>query len=1017
MHDRNGFGIARVHEHPGQNPGLLLVVTLAIALLAGPVLAAGEAEMAERWTVFGPVAKDAPPLSADQLREVPDALRVGEETLKPQGVKPGADGRQELTPVLGSTAVGRTAFVFIPLEVTRSGKITLGFGADWWIKAYLDGRPILDTYETGNRREGRAMSPPSRRDFTVSVDLEEGEHLVVIRFSRGRASAMLAAGVLDEARRAAQRPTHWEIDDPLFEELLSERPQPIPGESAVVWPYALEHVDLGHKGVGNLRKFALQYGMRYTVDDVLERYAEHRMHPSLNASRLRRRFDRWNPYLRDWMRRTGIGMVVSVNQGWFLFGPHAENGLSSAREALRRYGEVTWGIFTGDERIRHHEQRFMLALRDNDPKLLRKYPAFRRRAERIRTPYYEQAAATVRRRFGDGRFGPPSAFYGTEDEPYRWLAFRRWFMSRVVDFQRRLYRLAQEHSGMGNEPPLVIAEDSRSGGAVRIDHLSRQAEWADLFPLQTRSRPSPHRQSVAYKTKIYADLTGKPVWPCVHVDTHQGVLSVEETNDLLSQVVRAGGSGLFYWPRDQKGWVRGKNDTKIDFYGHPGRYRVLTSAIDHMRTMNRPRLPEPDFAMFLSNDHLMTLGESPRYRRNEVPFTFFGPMARAWFRYISDIQVADGKVALADWLVILLMKSTVERRAVSKRFLRYPRDGRVLVSMFPDPFLKGLHGEDTGEIHRELFGVNLGEARTPARIQLIDVPQWLPGYEGAHTLSVAGATARTLDPDEGTRVLATYENGSPAIVEKSHPDGGRAILFAFETGLNRLSDAQWQRFYAAFARGLGIRTGRDIWRLQLPMPAINPPDHEPGEPACLTGNDFIWWENEVRTEGNRRIEGGAYRYSRPPAAPAEQHASGDSIAFERGDLTDRLDAPEAGNVENPRGRRHTEVLSLDQFIVGWEKPGPVHVTFDLTKRCDLARLRLVYSGHLPGLTVVVSDDGNSWEQIAAAPAHHPTEDVPDLVVDLKGASALYLRLAIPQRSPGERLLLSEIEIWGTPAQE
>ena len=76
----------------------------------------------------------------------------------------------------------------------------------------------------------------------------------------------------------------------------------------------------------------------------------------------------------------------------------------------------------------------------------------------------------------------------------------------------------------------------------------------------------------------------------------------------------------------------------------------------------------------------------------------------------------------------------------------------------------------------------------------------------------------------------------------------------------------------------------------LPVRQIEPPVLRPGDPVCLTGNHFAWWENAMRTEGNARVPDGRYRYTRSPDAPSDGGGAaknGDWIAFTDGDLTDR----------------------------------------------------------------------------------------------------------------------------------
>ena len=50
------------------------------------------------------------------------------------------EGRLDLAALLGGTAKGKTAYVFIPFDLDAGQDLTFGFGADWWFQAWLDGR-------------------------------------------------------------------------------------------------------------------------------------------------------------------------------------------------------------------------------------------------------------------------------------------------------------------------------------------------------------------------------------------------------------------------------------------------------------------------------------------------------------------------------------------------------------------------------------------------------------------------------------------------------------------------------------------------------------------------------------------------------------------------------------------------------------------------------------------------------------------------------------------------------------
>lgn len=151
-------------------------------------LTEGDAALGSVWKVFAPLTREFASPTGGQLLRAPDKLVVDGRPLAPVTVE-ARDGKLDLATLLGGTADGKTAWLYIPLQVKAGGKTMLGFGADWWFQAWVDGRPLCDTLEKGNER-----FPPSAADHVTSVMLTPGAHLVVVRFVSGKNSSLFAMG-------------------------------------------------------------------------------------------------------------------------------------------------------------------------------------------------------------------------------------------------------------------------------------------------------------------------------------------------------------------------------------------------------------------------------------------------------------------------------------------------------------------------------------------------------------------------------------------------------------------------------------------------------------------------------------------------------------------------------------------------------------------------------------------------------------------------------------------------------
>ncbi len=179
-------------KHPIRVRYLIAAVLL---LSVVPGVRAGDAlKWPDRWTVFAPFERVDPVPPAETLARVPERMTVGGRTVTQQMVVvKDAFGRVDLSRTMGGSPTdvpaSKVAYVFLEIEAAAEHTATLGMGADWWLQAWLDGRPILDTLKSGND-----AWPPSARDHQAEVKLSAGKHVLAVRFISGNGSSILALG-------------------------------------------------------------------------------------------------------------------------------------------------------------------------------------------------------------------------------------------------------------------------------------------------------------------------------------------------------------------------------------------------------------------------------------------------------------------------------------------------------------------------------------------------------------------------------------------------------------------------------------------------------------------------------------------------------------------------------------------------------------------------------------------------------------------------------------------------------
>ena len=155
----------------------------------------GVLSLPRTWTVFGPLDRKDPTPPVEVLRTVSGKLVVGDKTLSPQ-ILTARKGKLDLASLLGGSIAGRTAYVFIPFRLARGQTLTFGAGADWWFQAWLDGRPLMSTLESGN-----GAWPPAPGDHVKTLRVAKGAHVLAVRFLSGTGSSVLAVAGPSGLRR------------------------------------------------------------------------------------------------------------------------------------------------------------------------------------------------------------------------------------------------------------------------------------------------------------------------------------------------------------------------------------------------------------------------------------------------------------------------------------------------------------------------------------------------------------------------------------------------------------------------------------------------------------------------------------------------------------------------------------------------------------------------------------------------------------------------------------------------
>ncbi len=884
-----------------------------------------------------------------------DATACGEARFAPE---PGPVTVQVLSRGGVSADVADASLNAFAVRVRNAGPRPVGLR----LEVLADGEPAA--------AEQAEVPAGASSDLRVSYAVP-GEGRPVYTFAVHVDDRQVYRSELQAVRPIYRGPRTWSVPDPLFDELLSDRPPGLRREGTLIW---------GHlNDVSLLRETAKRFAIRYSEDEAYRIHAEHRL--IFIGHGVVRDLEMDHPMAR-WRVRNAPAATRQYRGFPWVLGPAAiDASLSEIEDVFAGPHPLVFGVFAGDE---------------VDDSALKQGSALMARPGDYE--YIAQADADVRERFGDGRFGIPAGSVERDPDPYKWIAFRRWCNAVMRERNRRLCDIVRRHAP---DMPIISVD---GGGDLQPYEFSTQAELFDIFTYQHASRGDPWRCQLGYITKAIADLTGKEFWPCAHIEHYLVALTPAEVLEELSQIFRNGGSGLHLYMPDTGNARKMVGDTRTCYFGSPRRWHTVMNVVDLLRTMPRPEYPDYErTAILLNGDTLAAVPYDalrPYGEQTEACYTMLGPVARSWFRFIDCAQVMHRPDLAARFDIIYLPCARYQRPEVVARLREFVAHGGTLVCADPQAFETDIVGNDTAAERAELFGVTVGE-RLP-------VTGLAPADRDLGAGLPLTAEAYGLSPAEAVEVLASYDDGSAAVTCR-RLGNGRAILFGSNPfSFTAVADASWREFFTAWTEWLGAPTGLPIWRFKLPDSLIW---HEPAPPGlCLTGNHVLWQEEMPRVHLNHDT-GGTYTCSPPPDAMPDAAGDGGAVALGDGHLTDRRQAIRARKTGHTRSAPYA--LPADRWMVSWETTQPVTIAFDLRRPYPLREFRLWFCDSLPDVTLAASADGREWHAAGGAEGREAGEDVLDVAVPLAAPGPCrHLRVTFAARAPGQRLTLVEAEVWG-----
>jgi hypothetical protein len=771
----------------------------------------------------------------------------------------------------------------------------------------------------------------------------------------------------------------WQINDPLYEELMTDEPMHKPGGAVGICDFG-RIMNRVPPRVG-CQAFCLQHGMRLHYDDMAALARKMRLAVPVSLSTFRKDHNRnllyrllkkyqlpvvINSYIQYAGAQRSYRVVpdapsVNIHENtWYYPDPEVQKSYAAhLKEILADNKDMIAMIGLGHEGRKlyfENYDRFREAY-------LKKYPE--------RWQKFEKEA---KKQFGSGKIGFPKSF--SEAKPLERMVYQMFTLHEtnrgLFELSRALRKIKPDAVLISELTPNGLSPDLYELYPGTYDYVTQQMDWG--FGL--------NRQSVAYNCKVLTDLSGTPVQGGPHIEHYFVSFNPAEVNEVLSSVFRVGGQALQLWLCD---WF-GK--TKSDIYGAPERVHEIVNIFEHYAKMRKLKFPKADTAILYYNPDLLARGWFGTGGINighEEIFTVLGPRARSWFKFISEIKLRNNQEKLDNYKVVYDPGAIYLDDDMFERLTNYVKKGGVLV--VGNPAAYSLNTDGSKRKTDSLLGVRIaGKLPVPGTIKV----------SGQRPLP-SGDACR-LEPVGKVRILGRYANGAPAITE--HNLGkGRIITFAASPFNSAIYAATaWHDFFKSLQQKTGCAVDHDIWRFRFPMAMAPAPSQTPEGLQCLTGNS-CYWVSDRPTEGPNAKVAFNYRYDRLP------DLIGDPKYIKLINRRNSLSATPLSHVKKLKN-------NVDPWTVAWKSTKPATITFKFTKPVKAAILKLWVYGDIPEVKVF-GKFNKILKPLAVLPRrNYDATDVRELTLKFPETKSDTFILYLGKRRG--KLFLAEVELWGQP---
>lgn len=409
--------------------------------------------------------------------------------------------------------------------------------------------------------------------------------------------------------------------------------------------------------------------------------------------------------------------------------------------------------------------------------------------------------------YGFGKFGLYDD-YGipTENDAFERIAFWRWWNDRFAVYCKAYAeRCRQQLPGV----PFQVFNRNTCAGTDPIDvALCGNDDYiisSDPYPTSSRSYYGMGRAlyHTGFSVKLMRDLAPKA-----------------KINFYGQGFNYCGGSPT---PADLREWASQglKNGADyVQWYTHsalaqnPAIYNEALNITRQINTLPKLKLPKETVSgIFYSDYDRWGLNDGAMHGAYTV-YALLGEHVKSNFRFVSKV---DFNVAGLKMLYIPRMRFTDP--ALTAKLVKFVKDGGTIVVFDPDFLRYNIDGTAVAE-RSEFIGAELVKKADPG-MSIMYGKTKLPLLKVAHINQKEAGSIHAFDFENvpaGAKVLAQYNDGKPAIIERSFGKG--KVIFSavlpFGTSEIAIEPAGWKNFMADRAKSVGEKMNLPIWNFVLP---------------------------------------------------------------------------------------------------------------------------------------------------------------------------------------------------------